>query len=85
MPTFEVHGIVGGYSGPGVKTIVPPTAEANVSCRLVPDQEPEEDRQARQGTSSRSSNPDVVVSHGAALPAYLAQTTGPHADAIAAR
>ncbi|MFP5501204.1 MAG: M20/M25/M40 family metallo-hydrolase, partial [Candidatus Sericytochromatia bacterium] len=27
-PTFEVHGIVGGYTGPGVKAIVPPRAEA---------------------------------------------------------
>ena len=36
MPTFEVHGIAGGYQGPGVKTVVPPRATAIVSCRLVP-------------------------------------------------
>ncbi|HSD65784.1 MAG TPA: M20/M25/M40 family metallo-hydrolase, partial [Vicinamibacteria bacterium] len=36
MPTFEVHGLVGGYSGPGVKTIVPPRAELKCSVRLVP-------------------------------------------------
>ena len=23
MPTFEVHGVTGGYQGPGVKSIVP--------------------------------------------------------------
>jgi len=40
-PTFEIHGIVGGYAGPGVKTIVPHAAEAKVSMRLVPDQNPE--------------------------------------------
>ena len=40
-PTFEVHGIVGGYSGPGIKTIVPHAAEAKLSTRLVPDQDPE--------------------------------------------
>ena len=34
MPTFEVHGLVGGYTGPGVKTIVPPRAELKVSVRL---------------------------------------------------
>ncbi|HMY56432.1 MAG TPA: peptidase dimerization domain-containing protein, partial [Candidatus Obscuribacter sp.] len=39
--TFEVHGITGGYAGPGVKTIVPYQCEAKVSMRLVPDQDPE--------------------------------------------
>ena len=33
-PTFEVHGIAGGYQDEGIKTIVPPYAEAKVSMRL---------------------------------------------------
>ena len=40
-PTFEVHGLVGGYTGPGVKTAVPGHGELKVSMRLVPDQRPE--------------------------------------------
>ncbi|MBI2892339.1 MAG: M20/M25/M40 family metallo-hydrolase [Deltaproteobacteria bacterium] len=39
-PTFEVHGIRGGYQGEGLKTAIPPRAEAKVSMRLVPDQAP---------------------------------------------
>lgn len=41
-PTCEVHGIIGGYQGEGVKTIVPPFAEAKVSFRLIPPQKPQE-------------------------------------------
>ena len=36
MPTFEVHGLVGGYTGPGVKPIIPPRGELKVTMRLVP-------------------------------------------------
>jgi acetylornithine deacetylase/succinyl-diaminopimelate desuccinylase-like protein len=40
-PTFEIHGLTGGYHGPGVKTIVPGHGELKVSMRLVPNQTPE--------------------------------------------
>ncbi len=41
-PTFDIHGIRGGYTGEGVKTVIPATATAKVSFRLVPDQHPDE-------------------------------------------
>lgn len=41
-PTFDIHGIRGGYTGEGVKTVIPAMATAKISFRLVPDQEPDE-------------------------------------------
>jgi acetylornithine deacetylase/succinyl-diaminopimelate desuccinylase-like protein len=40
-PTFEVHGIAGGFTGIGSKTVIPAKAVAKVSLRLVPDQNPD--------------------------------------------
>lgn len=40
-PTLEVHGIAGGFTGAGAKTVIPASATAKVSMRLVPNQNPE--------------------------------------------
>lgn len=36
LPTFEIHGIRGGFVGEGAKTVIPAAATAKVSLRLVP-------------------------------------------------
>lgn len=45
-PTAEVVGLHAGYGGPGIKTIVPATANLKVALRLVPDQRPDAVAQA---------------------------------------
>ncbi len=40
-PTFEVNGLLAGFTGEGAKTVIPATAMAKISMRLVPDQDPD--------------------------------------------
>lgn len=83
-PTLEVHGLVGGYTGPGIKTIVPHRAELKLSTRLVPDQRPDQIFRLVKSFIKRHI-PDAVVTHEASLAPYLAPIDGPYnAAAVAA-
>ena len=79
-PTFEVHGLTGGYSGAGIKTIVPHQAEAKLSCRLVPDQTPERVFRLIERFVRRHCR-DAEVVHEASLSPYLVDPSGPHLEA----
>jgi acetylornithine deacetylase/succinyl-diaminopimelate desuccinylase-like protein len=78
-PTFDVHGIRGGYVGEGMKAVIPATASAIAGMRLVPRAGPGADprraaglrrtggaaRRARHGALARPGRPDDVLHAGA--------------------
>jgi len=80
-PTFEVHGLVGGYTGPGVKTVVPGHGELKISMRLVPNQEPEK-MFALLKRFVKTQNPDVTVEPEGMLQPFRGVFDGPYAGAI---
>lgn len=80
LPTFEVHGITGGYSGPGVKTIVPYCAEAKLSMRLVPSQDPQKIAKSFEEFVKKEC-PDAEVIREGTLHPYVGDKSGPEAEA----
>lgn len=78
-PTFEVHGIRGGFTGPGAKTVIPAAAVAKVSARLVPNQDPATVLELMQSFAAANSPPGIDVSVRAvhSAPATLAATDHP--------
>lgn len=68
-PTLDVHGIIGGYTGIGGKTVLPSTVHCKLSMRLVPNQSPEKITAAFEAYIQAIAPPTVTVkitgSHGA--------------------
>jgi acetylornithine deacetylase/succinyl-diaminopimelate desuccinylase-like protein len=80
MPTFEVHGLAGGYRGPGVKTVVPGYGELKVSMRLVPGQKPDRIFSLLRRFVA-GLNPDVKVETQGMLEPFRGEDRGPYAAA----
>ncbi|MGD9126947.1 MAG: dipeptidase [Planctomycetia bacterium] len=68
-PTLDINGLTCGYQGEGSKTIVPAKASAKISCRLVPNQDPEKIKEQIQKRVAEVCPPGVrctvVDCHGA--------------------
>ena len=80
-PTFEVHGLTGGYHGPGIKTVVPGRGELKVSMRLVPNQTPEKAFTLLKKFVSKL-NPAVKVEREGMLQPFHGSFDGPYVDAV---
>ena len=82
-PTFEINGLTSGYQGAGSKTIVPSWARAKITCRLVPNQHPEQVRKAVVAHLKKNCPPtvrlEIEAGHGAE--AYFVLPTSAPAQA----
>lgn len=78
-PTLDCNGIAGGFQGEGSKTIIPSRAMAKITCRLVPDQDPDEIARLVAAHLEKIAPPGVrvrtVLGHGGRP--YLAPTSHP--------
>jgi acetylornithine deacetylase/succinyl-diaminopimelate desuccinylase-like protein len=80
-PTFEVHGIAGGFTGAGAKTVIPAKATAKVSMRLVPGQDP---RKVVEALTKwvKGNTPKGIQTNVRVLSAGPAISVNPHHPAI---
>ena len=60
-PAIDVNGMTGGYTGEGIKTIIPARAQATISARLVPNQDPEQIRKLVKAHLQRHCPPGVKM------------------------
>ncbi|MEM8573085.1 MAG: M20/M25/M40 family metallo-hydrolase [Pseudomonadota bacterium] len=84
-PTIEVNGIIGGYTGPGTKTVIPSEASAKFSFRLVPGQDPGKVIEGLHRYVAERLPADVTASFGGegGSPAVGFDTTAPAFQATA--
>ncbi|MEM7828560.1 MAG: M20/M25/M40 family metallo-hydrolase, partial [Candidatus Aenigmatarchaeota archaeon] len=81
MPTFEVHVINSSYPGPALKTVIPSWAEAKVSMRIVPDQDPHRIYKLFKDYVERI-NSDIIVKPAAFIHPFFGKREGKFAKLI---
>jgi len=83
-PTVNIEGIVGGYTGPGGKTILPHRALAKVDIRLVPEMKAKEVLAAVRGHLAKRGYGDIEVRQlGGYDPNTTSKDAGPVQTAVA--
>ncbi|WP_439663414.1 M20/M25/M40 family metallo-hydrolase [Lentzea sp. HUAS TT2] len=84
-PTAEVNGISSGYTGPGLKTIIPASATAKISFRLVPDQHPHKVKDQLERFVAQHTPEGIraeVSLRGEGVPPYAISPDDPANDAV---
>lgn len=82
-PTLEVNGLFSGFTGEGAKTVLPAYAMAKISCRLIPDQDPDEVHQQLLAYLDEKAPPTIKwdVDTFASGPASISDRNSPWAQA----
>lgn len=85
-PTLEVNGMWSGYTGAGTKTVLPATAHAKLSCRLVPNQNPQTVYEAVRSAMQQLAPPGVQLTftlYGEGSRGTLIDRSAPQMQAVA--
>lgn len=80
-PTLTINGIESGYSGEGMKTIIPNEATAKLDMRLVHDQDPDRIFEIVRD-HVHAENPDVEITKMGTFPPMKTPLDTPAADAV---
>jgi acetylornithine deacetylase/succinyl-diaminopimelate desuccinylase-like protein len=60
-PTLEMNGIYGGFQEEGIKTVIPSSAHAKITCRLIEDQEPDKILELIEAHIGKHTPPGVKI------------------------
>jgi len=83
-PTLEINGLLSGFTGTGAKTVLPSWAMAKISCRLVPNQDPEVVYQALKTFLEINAPPSITweLTQMAGSPASISERNSPHIQSL---
>jgi acetylornithine deacetylase/succinyl-diaminopimelate desuccinylase-like protein len=81
-PTCNIQGLQGGYSGQGMKTVIPAVAQAKLDFRLVPWQDPDDILAKLRAHLDREGFSDVVITKLGAMWPYKAEDDDPLVDLV---
>ncbi len=82
-PTLEINGMWSGYTGPGSKTIIPATAHCKITCRLVPNMDPDKIHEVVERHIKKLTPPgcEVIVHKGNGAPGVIVDRNSPFIEA----